>query len=133
MCAIDRLVVEEDESVALRALAAALRVRRDFGGVPDGTDEIFTIRLPARTRRPGPPSRNGTIDRFGRADLSPTTAPKSQGTSAPDGDDACLAESCTSERATTCTRFASTTLDWLTSLDNLRNWLRLGLQARERE
>jgi hypothetical protein len=37
------------ESFALRALATALRVCRDCGGVHDGTDEIFTIRL--RTRR----------------------------------------------------------------------------------
>jgi len=28
-------------------LAAALRVWQDCGGVRDGTDEIFTIRLPA--------------------------------------------------------------------------------------
>jgi hypothetical protein len=48
MCAINRLVVEGAESLALRALVAALRVRRNLGGVPDGTDEIFTIRLPAR-------------------------------------------------------------------------------------
>ena len=48
MCAINRLVVEGAESFALRALATALRVWRDCGGVRDGTDEIFTIRLPAR-------------------------------------------------------------------------------------
>ena len=42
------MVVEGAESVALRALASALRIRRDCGGVPEGTDEIFTIRLPAR-------------------------------------------------------------------------------------
>ena len=45
MCAIYRLVVEGAAGLALRALAAALRVRRDCGGMPDGTDEIFTIRL----------------------------------------------------------------------------------------
>ena len=33
------------ESFALRALATALRVWRDCGGMPEGTDEIFTIRL----------------------------------------------------------------------------------------
>ena len=48
MCAINRLVVEGAESFALRALATALRVWRDCGGVRDGTDEIFTIRLPTR-------------------------------------------------------------------------------------
>ena len=32
-------------SVALRASASALRVWRDFGGIRDGIDEIFTIRL----------------------------------------------------------------------------------------
>jgi hypothetical protein len=36
------------ESLALRALATALRVWRDSGGAHDGTDEIFTIRLLAR-------------------------------------------------------------------------------------
>jgi hypothetical protein len=46
LCAIKRLVVEEAESLALRALATALRVGRDCGGAHDGTTEIFTIRLP---------------------------------------------------------------------------------------
>jgi hypothetical protein len=32
-------------SVALRASASALRVWRDCGGIPDGIDENFTIRL----------------------------------------------------------------------------------------
>ena len=32
-------------SVALRASASALRVWRDCGGMPDGIDENFTIRL----------------------------------------------------------------------------------------
>lgn len=56
----NRLVVEGAESLALRALAAALRVWRDCGGVPDGTDEIFTIRLPARAVNAGmkTPSEN---------------------------------------------------------------------------
>ena len=45
--AINRLVVEGAESFALRALATALRVWLDCGGMPDGIDEIFTIRLPA--------------------------------------------------------------------------------------
>jgi hypothetical protein len=36
---------EGAESFALRALATALRVWRDCGGMPDGIDEIFTIRL----------------------------------------------------------------------------------------
>jgi hypothetical protein len=36
------------ESLALRALAAALRVWRDYGGVRECTDEIFTIRPPVR-------------------------------------------------------------------------------------
>ena len=45
MCAINRLVVEGAESLALRALAAALRVWRDCGGMPNGIDEIFTMRL----------------------------------------------------------------------------------------
>jgi hypothetical protein len=48
MCAINRLVVEGAESFALRALATALRVWQERGGVRDGTDEIFTIRLPMR-------------------------------------------------------------------------------------
>jgi len=48
MCTIDLLVVEGAESVALRASAAALRVWRARGGVPDGTDEIFTILPPVR-------------------------------------------------------------------------------------
>ena len=43
--AINRLVVEGAESFALRALATALRVWLDCGGMPDGIDEIFTIRL----------------------------------------------------------------------------------------
>jgi len=47
MCAINRLVIEGAASFALRALVTALRVWRDCGGVRDGTDEIFTIRLPA--------------------------------------------------------------------------------------
>ena len=46
--AIDLLDVEGAGSVALRALAAALRVWRDCGEARDGTDEIFTIRLLAR-------------------------------------------------------------------------------------
>ena len=48
MCATNRLVVEGAESFALRALATALRVWQDCGGVRDGTDEIFTIRLSMR-------------------------------------------------------------------------------------
>jgi hypothetical protein len=48
MCAINRLVAEGAESFALRALASVLRVLRDCGGVRDGTNEILTIRLPAR-------------------------------------------------------------------------------------
>ena len=47
-CAIDRLVVEGAGSVALRALAAALRVWQDCGGVREWTDESFTIRLAMR-------------------------------------------------------------------------------------
>src|SRR3954447_11009403 len=39
--------VEVAGSVALRASASAIRVWRDCGGMPDGIDEIFTIRLPA--------------------------------------------------------------------------------------
>jgi hypothetical protein len=39
------MAVEGADSVALRALAAALRVWRDCGGMHGGTDEIFTIRL----------------------------------------------------------------------------------------
>ena len=45
MCAIYRLVVEGAAGLALRALAAALRVWRDCGAVRAGTDEIFTTRL----------------------------------------------------------------------------------------
>jgi hypothetical protein len=45
MCAINRLVVEAAESFALRALATALRVWQDCGGMPEGIDENFTIRL----------------------------------------------------------------------------------------
>jgi hypothetical protein len=45
MCAINRLVVEGAESFALRALASALRVWRESGGMPGGIGEIFTIRL----------------------------------------------------------------------------------------
>ena len=45
--AIGLLVVEGADNLALRALAAALRIRQNCGGVHDGTDEIFTIRLPA--------------------------------------------------------------------------------------
>ena len=45
MCAINRLIVEGAESFALRASASALRVWRDCGGMPNGIDEIFTIRL----------------------------------------------------------------------------------------
>jgi hypothetical protein len=48
MCAIKRLVVEAAESLALRALATALRVWRDRGGAHGGTRELFTIRLPMR-------------------------------------------------------------------------------------
>ena len=36
---------EGAESFALRALATALRAWRDCGGMPDGINEIFTIRL----------------------------------------------------------------------------------------
>ena len=44
--ACDRcLVVEGANSVALRASASALRVWRDCGGMHNGIDEIFTIRL----------------------------------------------------------------------------------------
>ena len=39
------LVFEGVEAVALRALGPALRVWRDCGGMPNGIDEIFTIRL----------------------------------------------------------------------------------------
>ena len=45
VCAIKRQVVEGADSVALRASALALRVWRDCGGMPDGIDEILTIRL----------------------------------------------------------------------------------------
>ena len=45
MRAINRLVVEGAAGLALRALASALRAWRDCGGMPDGIDEIFTIRL----------------------------------------------------------------------------------------
>ena len=48
MRAINLLVVEGAENFALRALATALRVWQDCRGVRDGTDEIFTIRLPMR-------------------------------------------------------------------------------------
>ena len=44
-CAIDLLVFEGAGSVALRASATALRVWLDCGGMPDGIDENFTIRL----------------------------------------------------------------------------------------
>jgi len=44
----NRLVVEGAESFALRALATALRVCRDCGGVRDAPNEIFTIRPPVR-------------------------------------------------------------------------------------
>ena len=51
--AINRLVVEGAESFALRALATALRVWLDCGGMPDGIDEIFTIRLPGASGQRG--------------------------------------------------------------------------------
>ena len=47
-CAIDVLFWKEAGSVALRASASALRIWRDCGGMPNGIDEIFTIRLPAQ-------------------------------------------------------------------------------------
>jgi len=45
MCAINQLDIEGADSFALRAMASALRVWRDCGGMRDGIDEIFTIRL----------------------------------------------------------------------------------------
>ena len=45
MRAINRLVVEGAESFALRASASALRTWRDCGGMPNGIEEILTIRL----------------------------------------------------------------------------------------
>jgi hypothetical protein len=44
--AIKPLVVEGAESLALRALATALRVWRDCGGAHGDASEIFTIRPP---------------------------------------------------------------------------------------
>ena len=43
--AIDFWLLKGACGFALRASATALRVWRDCGGMPDGIDEIFTIRL----------------------------------------------------------------------------------------
>ena len=67
------LVVEGAESVARRALAAALRVWQDCGGVRDGTDEIFTIRL--RTRRVNAEMRTSFVGHHISATSSCAEAP----------------------------------------------------------
>ena len=45
MWAIDYWLLKEACGFALRASASAFRVWRDCGGMPDGIDENFTIRL----------------------------------------------------------------------------------------
>jgi len=61
------------ESFALRALATALRAWRDCGGVRDGTDEIFTIRL--RTRRVNAEMRTSFVGHHISATSSCAEAP----------------------------------------------------------